>query len=118
MEKQHFLTRLGQWPKIQFSEVCITACGGSVQPELYVRDRAEPPRWLFIRRLGDSENHDGLLALYSQWLTEFHQQRGTDFCLLPPFDRAFRDELPAQNSDKPPKTPPGAALRPLLIAER
>lgn len=114
MEKQHFLTRLGQWPKIQFSEVCITACGGSIQPELYVRDRADPPRWLFIRRLGGSENHDGLLTIYSQWLAEFHQQRGTDFCLPPPFDRAFEDELPAEISD----APHSAALRPSLIAER
>lgn len=100
------------------SEVCITACGGSIQPELYVRDRADPPRWLFIRRLGGSENHDGLLTIYSQWLAEFHQQRGTDFCLLPPSDRAFKEELPAESSDKPPKAPHSAALRPSLIAER
>lgn len=84
MNKQHFLTRLGQWPKIQFTEVCITACGenGSLSSELYVRDGTEPPCWLFIRRLSASENHQSVLASYNLWLTEYHRQRGMGYLSL------------------------------------
>jgi len=111
MDKEHFLTRLGQWPKIHFSEVCITVCGGSPSPELYVRDRADPPCWLFIRRLVAGENSDSVLARYSQWLVEFHRERGNDFCLLSPHDD--------QSSNEPAEEQTALSPTPLpLVTER
>ena len=81
MEKERFLTRLGKWPNIEFTEVCITLCGSSdsSRSELYVRDRDDPPRWLFIRRLGLSEQPERILTNYNLWLAEFNERRVAAF---------------------------------------
>ncbi|WP_380178622.1 hypothetical protein [Kalamiella sp. sgz302252] len=87
MEKERFLTRLGKWPNIEFTEVCITLCGNSEdsRSELYVRDRDDPPRWLFIRRLAVSEQPERILASYNLWLAEFNNRRLPTFCRSPFF---------------------------------
>lgn len=112
MNKQRFFTRLGQWPKIQFVEVCITAGdkSGSDRAELYVRDRADPPCWLFVRRLSASENRESVLASYSLWLTEYHRQRGTDYCLLLSPELPTRNALPADWQNVPAKPDARQAL--------
>jgi len=117
MDKQHFLTRLGKWTKIRFSEVCITPGGNSIQPELYVRDRTDPPCWLFIRRLDASENPASLQAIYTLWLAEFHRHRDIDFS-LPPSEITFQVDLPPLLPAVLPAERQSRVLPPSLIAER
>ncbi|WP_414148857.1 hypothetical protein ACMGGR_10425 [Erwinia sp. BNK-24-b] len=77
MDKERFFTLMGKWPKIRFTDLCLIPSGntGKPYPELYVRDSADPPCWLFVGSVPVEES-EAALARYSVWLAEFQRNYG------------------------------------------
>lgn len=82
MARLRLYSLLNKWSRIRFSRIKIVQlpheAADPQKIELYLCDGREPAAWLFICRLEDENDKQGIIARYQRWLEAYYEPEKTN----------------------------------------
>nr|WP_024968053.1 hypothetical protein [Pantoea sp. IMH] len=102
MARLRLYSLLNKWSRIRFSRIKVVQlpheAADPQKMELYLCDGREPAAWLFICRLEDENDKQGVIARYQRWLEAYYEPEKTNEALTDNEERLLASAIRSEAS--------------------